>query len=87
VLVIPGALHWLDGISVDFIGRMERLPEDVTELFRLLGVEGLSMKHENKSERKDALQHYCLESKQIVETFYEKDFRTLGYATREFLSL
>lgn len=87
---IRTALHFRDQCSflcvedtrpaVDFIARLENLPEDFAVICQRLGIQAtLQEANRNPSREKDYRGYYTPESRAIVEQVYADDLRVLGY--------
>jgi hypothetical protein len=72
-------VRWLENIDMDFVGRFESIREDSDRVFRELGLPDVHLPILNKTDHASYKECYCRESKEIVEKFYEEDFRILGY--------
>jgi hypothetical protein len=77
-------VRWIENIEMDFIGRFESIGEDSEKVFRELGLQGVHLPEINKTRHADYREYYCVESKEIVEKFYEEDFRRFGYKYESF---
>ena len=71
-------VRWTENIELDFIGRFERLTEDMNTVFSDLGLPPRKISHHNAG-RGHNRSEYCEESKRIVEEFYAEDFEVFGY--------
>ena len=69
----------MEKVDLDFIGRFETIGEDSDRVFRTLGLKDVHLPMINKTDHASYKECYCKESKEIVEKFYEEDFRILGY--------
>ena len=66
-------------LSLDFIGRFERLNQDFSELRLRLGVSG-ELTHVNKSKRnKDYRTYYSDRSRDSIAEALQLDIKTFGY--------
>lgn len=77
-------VSWIDGVSLNFVGRFEHFERDVKKAFSLCGKPIESVKHSNRVDvkifQKERYQaSYCDESRQIVEHYYDKDFKYFSY--------
>ena len=80
-------VRWIDGVKIDYVGRVENYLEDVQAIFQKLGLPiPLQENKENTTAYDSYESSYCTESKQIVEHYYAEDFQTFGYVVREFSS-
>ncbi len=75
-------VRWLDGLSMDFIGRYETLEVDFKTLAEKFGITG-PLPDLNRAFSQDVGDYYCAESKAIIETVYKEDFESLGYQIRD----
>jgi hypothetical protein len=65
-------------IFVDFVGRVEHLPQDFSALAKRLGITG-ELPHLNRTAHDHYLDYYDEESRNIVQELYGRDFDLLGY--------
>jgi len=72
-------VRWIENVELDFLGRFESIREDSDRVFGELGMPGVHLPLINKTKHADYRECYCVESKEIVEKFYEEDFRILDY--------
>lgn len=72
-------IRWIENIEVDFVGKFESIEKDSQTLFRELGLQDLFLPKLNNIDRANYKKYYCSESKEIVERFYERDFRSFDY--------
>ena len=71
----------LDGsVLVDFMGRFERLEEDVRNIFKTLGLDLNLPHHRKEKSRKDYRKYYNLETIELVQTHYQRDIEFLSYS-------
>ena len=75
-------VRWIENVRVDFIGKYESLEKDSKEILDLLELPAARLPHLNAMHHADYRSYYCSESKEIVEEFYEEDFRYFGYETQ-----
>ena len=73
-------VRWLDGVTLGFLGRYERLQADFDRLCGILGVERRALPHLNAGERGACGDYYDGETMAIVRGHYGVDFERLGYA-------
>jgi len=73
-------VRWIENVELDFLGRFESIREDSDRVFAELGLPDAHLPMINKTSHASYRECYCSESKEIVEQFYEEDFRLLGYA-------
>jgi len=66
-------------ISVDFVGRFERLHEDWNKVGAKIGL-NLSLPHENRSEHEHYRKYYTAETRRIVEQQFARDIELFGYS-------
>ena len=71
--------RWLDGLTVDFVGRFEILQRDFDRLCVLLSVPQSNLPHLNQSEHGARQDHYTDEARAIIRAHYARDFAELGY--------
>ncbi|MGH1460814.1 MAG: sulfotransferase family 2 domain-containing protein [Neptuniibacter sp.] len=72
-------VRWIENLDMDFIGRFENLDNDTNRVFEELGLQGVEMIHENRSNDHGYEGFYCQESKEIIEHLYHEDFSQFGY--------
>jgi len=76
-------LTYKDGSQVeyDFVGRYERLESDVNTVWKLLGLDGISLPHARKSRSvySDHMSYYNKHTEKVVRRLYAKDFELAGY--------
>jgi len=72
-------VRWIENIELDFLGRFESIREDSDKVFYELGLPDVHLPLINKTSHASYREYYCSESKEIIEKFYEEDFRILGY--------
>lgn len=75
-------VRWMEGVSLDFVGRFESLVKDTEKILRRLSINGRQLPHLNATRHDDYRAYYCRESEEIIRQFYAEDFKHLGYATR-----
>ena len=68
----------LDG-EMDFIGRFESYQTDVTRVFRQLGLEGVSLPHDNKTPHLHYAHYYEATTRRKVHDAYAADVERFGY--------
>ncbi len=74
---------WLASHTLDFIGRLEHLDEQLAPLADQLGVRlKAQLPHLNSSTRRDYRSFYCPESEEIVRSYYADDFKAYNYSTK-----
>lgn len=66
-------------IDLDFIARIESIEQDFKTIKKHLGINGATLKHSNKSERKNWTEYYNKKTKKIVYQIYKEDFELLNY--------
>jgi len=75
-------VRWIENTRIDFLGKYESLEKDSKEILDLLELPAARLPHLNATHHADYRSYYCSESKEIVEEFYEEDFRYVGYETQ-----
>ena len=73
-------IRWIENIKMDFIGRFESIGEDSEKVFNELGLQNVHLPEINKTDHAGYEDYYCSESKEIIEKFYEEDFRSFDYS-------
>ena len=73
-----------DRIEVDFVGRFENLERDMTEVLRVLGIDGALLPHEKKSEqsadrRPGYREMYGRKERRLVEKLFRKELDCFDY--------
>jgi len=69
-----------DGVlCIDFIGKFENLKYDFEKICRIIGRDGLKLKHYKKNKRKKYQDYYDEETFNIVTKMYKKDLLEFGY--------
>jgi len=73
-------MRWLEGVTLGFLGRFERLQQDFEQLCGILGVERRkALPHLNEGERGVCSDYYDWQTATIVREHYAVDFERLGY--------
>jgi hypothetical protein len=72
-------VRWLEHTTVDFTGRFESLREDFATVSEKLGLGRIELPWKNATRHKHFSAYYCEESKQIIDTLFDEDFRAFGY--------
>jgi len=70
---------WIDKIRVDYIGKYERLYEDIFTIAEYLRVDIRKIPPQNVTRHKPYKQFYCEQSKENIERYYKRDFDRFGY--------
>ena len=72
---------WLDGIDLDFIGKVENLADDLAVVYRKLGREPVkdSLVHLRNTKEEDHMGLYSREETKLVNEIYRRDFEAFGY--------
>lgn len=70
---------WIKGINIDFIGRYERLHDDLYEIAKRIGKEIMPFDAQNTTDHEPFYKYYCNQSKENIRKFYKVDFETFGY--------
>lgn len=73
-------IRWFENITMDYIGKIESIDEDVRAIWSTLGLSFDLITHDNKSRHSNYQEYYCCQSKKIVQDFYKEDFREFGYS-------
>lgn len=74
-------LRWIysnSKIIVDFVGRFERLELDFQKVCKKIGVKK-SLPHKNKSEHAPYQCYYTKKTKELIETYCEREIKMFGY--------
>ena len=72
--------YWfVDGIDLDYIGRIETFQEDWDFLSKKFNIERKELVHEKKSKHKNYRSYYNDTLRELVYKRYEKDFEFFGY--------
>jgi hypothetical protein len=74
-------VRWLDGIKLDFIGKMECLAEDFIALQHALNLRLPELGIYKAGNYSDPYSLFGNREKYLVEKIYEEDFGTFGYDT------
>lgn len=67
-------------LGVDFVGRLETLDADVAGLCQRLGIEGQSLPHSNRAEKRDWREYYTPASIGMVRQRWATEVEAFGYA-------
>ena len=67
------------GMKFDFIGRFERLEEDVLRLTQILGLEAGSVPHQNSSEHGDPDEYFDDDDKDLIADLYHREIERFGF--------
>lgn len=73
-------------IIVDFVGRFERLPENLATICKVLGLAETRLPHKNPSVQRrdpDYRSYYDDASRSLVESYFADDLSTFGYSFAE----
>jgi Sulfotransferase family len=80
------AIYTLDGaLAVDFVGRYERLEEDLNAALAKAGVPGCSVKvprtnvTPDRDEARDYRSYYSADTRALVADWYQPEIALLGY--------
>lgn len=65
-------------LLVDFVGRFERLNEDMLCLQEMLGIE-LDLPHVNRTKRNDYREYFDAQSRSLAEDYFREDIERFGY--------
>lgn len=66
-------------LIVDYVGRFERLSEDVLYLTNRIGIDAKNLKVTNKSRRQNYRSYYSTNTKRLVEKYFQEDLDLFGY--------
>lgn len=66
-------------IIVDFIGRFERLQDDMDQVMRRIGIDRVALPRVNRSEHKSYRDYYSQETAAMVAERYQRDLSVFGY--------
>lgn len=76
-------LSWITNtagnVSVDFIGRFERLEQDFAKLCDLIGIKNIQLGHENSTKRGPYTDYYNDQTRELVAERYQGDIEYFGY--------
>ena len=64
---------------VDYIGRLETMQKDATNIFQRLGINA-EIPHVNATKHKHYSEYYDDESREMVREMYKEDIRILNYS-------
>lgn len=82
--MLRSQLYWIksfdDSIPLDYIGRFERLSEDMHEIFRRLNMKNVSLPHEIQGSKEDYRKYYDDESNDIILDIYKEEIDIFGYS-------
>lgn len=73
-------ISWVKGLEIDFIGRFEKLEEDVERVADILNVSFSKVPHFNASRHEHYSDIFDPKTKRIVDEIYSEDFEFFGYA-------
>jgi len=77
-------LYWIKdfegNVPMDYIARFENLSEDISNIFRNLGLDNLSLPHKLKGAEDDYRNFYDEESIAIIEGVYGDEIALFGYS-------
>ena len=79
-------VKWIENTEMSYIGKVESIKNDTELVLRNLGLQNSRISHRNATNHPDYRDCYCSESKEIVEEFYEEDFRSFDYEYDEFFA-
>jgi len=63
----------------DFLGKFENIREDFARVCEKIGIKGLELRHENKTDKTRFKDYYTPEVVGKVVELYEQDFNLFGY--------
>lgn len=66
-------------ILVDFVGRYERLNDDLKKIQKITGISFKNLLHINKTRKKNYKSYYDDETKKIIAKVYKEDLEMFGY--------
>lgn len=66
-------------LLVDFVGRFERIADDMARVFERLGLDRPELPHLNRSDRSPYRRYYTDDLRLQVENMYEDDLVRFGY--------
>jgi hypothetical protein len=66
-------------LKIDFLGRLENLPEDYQRLCTLIGIDGPELPHRNQNRFREYHEFYDDATRNKVTEFWAKDIELLGY--------
>lgn len=69
-----------DKVVVDFVGRYERLAEDMAEVYRAIGLPSEPLPEAKRADRYDYRDYYTENDKRLASRVFEKEIDTFGYA-------
>lgn len=65
--------------EVDYVGRFERLHDDVTTIFSRLGIHGARLPHRNRSQHDHYSRYYDARTRELVGRIYAQDIDLFEY--------
>jgi len=78
---------WLkneDGeVDIDYIVKFENLQHEMKKICQIIGING-RLEHKNATNRKNYKAYYSIETKKIIEDFFEEDFEFFDYPIEKF---
>jgi hypothetical protein len=69
-----------NGVTVDFVGRFERLESDFATISSRLGLSGLQIPHVNRSTRKHYSKYYSEAASRLVAARFARDIQAFSYS-------
>ena len=72
-------VRWLEGVEVDFIGRVESIQRDYDLIAEKLGLRAGTVPMLNTTTGQSVSDAYSLEAKAMVDVIYAEDFERFGY--------
>ena len=70
---------WVDGVDLDFLGRFERLEEDLYAVAEMIEVKIPRIPVMNSTKHDHYSTYYCDESWERIEEYYAHDFERFNY--------
>ena len=85
--ILMPQLYWIKdfkgNISLDYIGRFEKLNDDFEAICRHLNISNIALPHKIKGGGKDYRKYYDNESIEIIRTAYQEEIKLFNYTFEE----
>jgi len=75
-------VRWIEGIDMNFIGKLEEINADINTIMSALDVPNVSLQQLNRSTHNEYSSYYCAESQEIIANFYKDDFDFFNYSCK-----
>jgi len=76
-------VRWTEHVSLNYVGKFERLEDDVKQVAGRLNLPFTDLPHARRSVRGTYPQYFCAESVGIVKRLYKEDFEAFEYDISE----